>query len=278
MSTPSARSNNKNDPSLEEHHLRSESSVLIPKYNTNNANKVQVFKWCRMTGVLYALIIICGIYADVGVCGRFISFSSATETAKNIESHALQFRSTILFEIVMCISDVCVAVLLSAIFFYCNNHSGEGSGSIDKFHHVNENITIVLMALFRLIQTAIIACNLLHSFAASLILDPSFTTVTAAGIGLQSITSDENESDGEGGLPLLAENLALLFLSIQKYGYTLALVFFGISLALLGIMIKRESNTLIRFPKMLGLSCILAGIGYIWMLSCTLHGQAMMDK
>ena len=63
---------------------------------------------------------------------------------------------------------------------------------------------------------------------------------------------------------MLADNLALLFLSIQKYGYTLALVFFGISLALLGIlMIKHERNALIQFPKMLGFSCILAGIGYI---------------
>lgn len=263
MSTPSARSN-KNDLSLEDHLVPSESSVLIPKYITNDANKAHVFKWCRMTGLLYTIIIICGIYADAGVRGRYISFSSATETTKNIVSHALQFRSTILFELIMCISDICVAVLLSAIFFYSNKHSGEGS--IDKkFHHVNKNITIVLMALFRLIQTTIIACNLLHSFAASLILDPSFASVTAAGIGLKSIMSDVKESDGEGGnRPLLAENLALLFLSIQKYGYTLALVFFGISLALLGIlMIKHESNTLIQFPEMLGFSCILAGIGYI---------------
>lgn len=217
-----------------------ESTNLLLKNNITNKLK----PWCRITGILYTIIIFCGIYAEVGVRGRFINFASAEETATNIESHAFQFRSTVLFELIMCCSDIGVAILLGAILY----HVGA------------DTVWIGLMCVFRLVQTSIIASNLLHAFAASLILDPSLADVTSAGVGLQRFLQGGEDGDQENGL-LLADNLALLFLSIQKYGYTLALVFFGVSLFFLGmIMIGRD---VVLFPQMLGWACIFAGVGYV---------------
>ena len=144
----------------------------------------QIKKWCRITGILYTIIIIFGIYADVGVRENYINFTLATETVSNVETHALQSRSTVLFELIMCCSDVGVAILLSAILY-----------SVDT----KNAILIGLMAIFRLMQTSLIASNLLHSFAASLILDPSFDAVTVAGVGLESLV--EQDTDGEKTCP-----------------------------------------------------------------------------
>jgi len=229
--------------------------------NNTTANSIQhnpIQNWCRIAGILYTIIIFCGIYAEVGIRERFINFSSASETADNVETHALQFRSAVIFELIMCCSDVGVAIILGAILLY--------QATLKAGTTANASSSVLMIALsciFRLMQTSIIASNLLHMFAASLILDPSLSAVTVAGSDLKDMCTLDCEDQGRSSVAL-AEALALLFLSIQKYGYTLALVFFGVSLFFLGTIIVVDHNVNNKlFPHYLGWACILAGFGYV---------------
>ena len=52
--------------------------------------------------------------------------------------------------------------------------------------------------------------------------------------------------------------VAMLFLNVHKYGYAVALVFFAISMALLGSVIWQSRI----YPQWLGAAIALAGVGY----------------
>ena len=53
--------------------------------------------------------------------------------------------------------------------------------------------------------------------------------------------------------------LALFFAELHGTGYALALLFFAVSLVLVGLLIIRSS----RFPKLLGVMLIIAALGYV---------------
>jgi hypothetical protein len=94
-------------------------------------------------------------------------------------------------------------------------------------------------AAFRLTQAAILGLNLLHYYAALLLLS-----------GAGYATAFETDQ-------LYA--LVILFLDMHSYGYDLGLVFFGLSSLILGYLVVRSDY----FPGILGYGLIAAAAVYL---------------
>ncbi len=145
----------------------------------------------RTAGVLYLIIIACGLFAEVGVRSQLIEPGDPAATAQNIIESPILFRAGLAADIVMFIADVALAIVLYQLF-----------------KPLNQTLSM-LAAAFRITQTAVIGLNLLNMFQAVRIVD------------------DANYLDvlGDGQ----SDALALLYLDAHKYGYILGLAFFGAS-------------------------------------------------
>ena len=145
----------------------------------------------RLAGVLYVVIIVFGIFAEVVVRSRLIEDGDAQATAANILGSEWLFRMGFAADMVVFLCDVALAVVLYFLF-----------------RPISRTLSLVAAA-FRLTQTAIIGLNLLNMFGALLIL---------------------READYLGSFSKgQSEALAMLLLDTHKYGYTLGLTFFGVS-------------------------------------------------
>lgn len=145
----------------------------------------------RTAGVLYLIIIACGLFAEIGVRSQLIEPGDPATTAQNIIDSPVLFRAGLAADIVMFIADVALAIVLYQLF-----------------KPLSRTLSM-LAAAFRLTQTAIIGLNLLNMFQAVRIVDDvDYLNVFA---------------DGQ------ADALALLYLDAHKYGYLLGLAFFGAS-------------------------------------------------
>lgn len=83
----------------------------------------------------------------------------------------------------------------------------------------------VLSSGFRVMQQAVITGNLMNIFAASMLLDDTLN---------QSLPVESEIEAMGGGNANAAQSLAFFFLAMHKYGYLLALIFFSLSLVVLG--------------------------------------------
>jgi Domain of unknown function (DUF4386) len=175
----------------------------------------------RLAGVLYLVIIAFGIFAEVVVRSRLIEFDDASATAANILDSERLFRVGFAADLVVFLCDVALAVVLYLLF-----------------RPVSRTLSM-LAAVFRLTQTAIIGLNLLSMFVGLLIL-------TRADY-LGEFTQSQSQA------------LALLFLDVHRYGYTLGLTFFGVSTLIIAYLVLRSGC----MPKALGVILGLAGAGYI---------------
>jgi hypothetical protein len=106
------------------------------------------------------------------------------------------------------------------------------------FRPVNRTLSL-MAAFFRLAQAAILGFNLLNLFLALQLL---------------------------GGSPYLAavesgqrQALALLFLNMHSVGYTIGLIFFGVSLAMIGYLVWQSGYA----PKILSILLFVAAAGYL---------------
>jgi hypothetical protein len=178
-------------------------------------------RYARTAGVLYLIVITCGIFSELAVRGRLIDFDSATATARHISEDQWLFRLGFAADLVVFLSDVAIAVLLYLLFRSISN------------------AVSLTAAGFRLVQTAILGANLLFMFSALLIMsDAEYLT-------------EFNTAQTNG--------LALLVLEMHKYGYMLALMFFGVHAVLIGWLVFHA-----RFaPHWLGALLALAGFGYL---------------
>lgn len=156
------------------------------------------FATARVAGVLYVVIIACGLFAEVGVRSRLIVTGDPGATATNILESSSWFRAGVAADIVMFLADVALAIVL----FQLLRPLGRTWS--------------MLAAAFRLTQTAVIGLNLLNMFQALRILDQADTA--------PSFTIEQRES------------LALLSLDAHRYGYILGLMFFGVSTLIVGYL------------------------------------------
>jgi Domain of unknown function (DUF4386) len=158
----------------------------------------QVRRTARAAGVLYVIIVVFGLFAEVGVRSRLIVPDDPAATARNIVDSAWLFRAGFAADLVVFLADVALAVLLYRLL-----------------EPINRTMSL-LAAAFRLTQTAIIGLNLLHMFDALRILDQA----------------DYLGSIGSDGV----EALALSSLESHRYGYILGLTFFGAATLIIGRM------------------------------------------
>lgn len=163
------------------------------------------FGSARTAGLLYLTIIVCGLFAEVGVRSRLIEQGDPAATAANILEHPTLFRAGIAADIVMLLCDVAIAVVLYQLL-----------------RPISRTLSLVAAA-FRMTQTAVLGLNLLSMFQALRILDDADY--------LDTFGSDQLDA------------LALLSLDAHRYGYILGLMFFGVSTVVIGAIVRRSGRT-----------------------------------
>lgn len=175
----------------------------------------------RGAGVLYLVIIVCGLFSELFVRGRLVDVTDPAGTAAAIAASEGLFRIGFSADLIMVVSDVGLAVLLYVLL-----------------RPVSRTLALVA-ASFRIVQSAVLGMNLLHHLDAALMLD----------------------SSGPAGSLPASQRDALVAMSMDSHahGYLIALVFFGIHLAILGCLVVKAPY----FPAWLGVLMVVAGAGYL---------------
>ncbi len=155
----------------------------------------------RTAGVLYLVIIVCGLFSELFVRGRLVDVTDPSGTAAAIAGSEGLFRLGFAADLLMVVSDVGLAVLLYVLL-----------------RPVSRTLALVAAA-FRIVQSAVLGMNLLHHLDAALMLD----------------------SSGPAGSLPTAQRDALVAMSMDShaYGYLIALVFFGVHLVILGYLVVK---------------------------------------
>ena len=143
----------------------------------------------RIAGVLYLMVIIGGIFAEVFVRGSLIVSGDAAQTAHNILSHELLYRSGFAAHIFILLCNI----PLTLIFY-------------ELLRVVSKSLSL-LMVFFMLVGTAIEAVNLFNHFAPLILL--------GGGQYLSAIDAE----------PL--QDMAYMSLRLFAVGFGVSLVFFG---------------------------------------------------
>lgn len=165
---------------------------------TTDGDRDRIRRTARAAGVLYLIIVVFGLFAEVGVRARLIESGDAAATAANIVDNEWLFRVGFAADLVVFLADVALAVVLYLLL-----------------KPISHTLSL-LAAAFRLTQTAVIGLNLLHMFDALRILDDADHLT---GFGRDEI-----------------EALALSSLESHRYGYILGLTFFGVATMIIGRM------------------------------------------
>jgi Domain of unknown function (DUF4386) len=175
----------------------------------------------RIAGLLYLIVIATGLFAEVFVRQAFKVSGNALATANNIQSSEMLFRWGLVADL---INFVCGLPVVLIIYFL--------------FKRVNKFL-LQLALIFVVIQTAIIAVNLLNQISPLLMLSNNAYLNT-----LQ---------------PNQLATLSQLSLNIQGVGYAIGLVFFGFYCLLVGYVTLKSKMV----PKLLGILYIISGTGYL---------------
>jgi hypothetical protein len=159
--------------------------------------------YARAAGLLYLIVIVAGIFAEIFVRERLIIAGDAAATTHNIVTHQLLYRWGFVAELIACVCNMPLAV----IFYHL-------------FNRVNRNLAL-LVVFFTLVGTAIESVSLLNHFEPLILLrgGPSLTALKAEQLQ------------------------ALVYTSLQlfEYGFSIALVFFGFYCLAIGYLIFRST-------------------------------------
>ena len=175
----------------------------------------------RIAGLLYLIVIATGLFAEVFVRQALKVSGDALATANNIQSSEMLFRWGLVADL---INFVCGLPCVLIIYFL--------------FKRVNKFL-LQLALIFVVIQTAIIAVNLLNQISPLLILSNNAYLNTFQ--------------------PNQLATLLQLSLNIQGVGYAIGLVFFGFYCLIVGYVIFNSK----MIPKFLGILYIISGLGYL---------------
>jgi len=175
----------------------------------------------RLAGFCYLVVIATGLFSEVFVRQALRVGNDALATARNIQNNEMLFRWGIVADLINFVVGL-PAVLIIYHFFKKSN-----------------KIVLQIALAFVIIQTAIIAVNLLNQISPLLILgnDPYLNTF------------QQNQ----------LATLSLLFLNIQSQGYAIGLVFFGFYCILIGYVIFKTN----AIPKIIGVLYAIAGLCYL---------------
>ena len=189
----------------------------------------------RFAGLLYLVIIVAGIWSEGFVRSAMTVPGDAAATAANILANEAMFRMSFAADVVMALSDAGLAVLLYVLL-----------------KPVSHTLALAAM-VFRLIQTAVLASNLMNQDAALMLLN-----------GAASMTGFDTAQ---------LQSLALLRLEVQSHGYDLGLVFFGINSLLVAALLIRARFT----PSLIGYLMLAAGLVYLTGSSLVFLAPALVE-
>jgi len=158
--------------------------------------------YARIAGVLYLIVIVAGIFAEIVVRGRLVVSDDAATTAHNILAHEQLFRWGFAAEL---IAGLCVVPLIMLLY--------------EIFKVVNTRVAL-LAVFFSLIGGSIEGAALLGHFAPLILL---------------------KQGRDLGVSPDLLQALAYMALRLQGIGYAVALAFFGGTMLARGYLIVRSS-------------------------------------
>ncbi len=178
-------------------------------------------KLARIAGFCYLVVIATGLFSEVFVRQALKVTNDALATAHNIQTHEFLYRWGFVADLInFAVGLPCVLI----IYFL--------------FKRVNK-LLLQIAVTFVIIQTAIIAVNLLNQISPLLILS--------------------NETYLNTFQPNQLATLSLLSLNMQVQGYAIGLVFFGFYCLLVGYVIFKSQMV----PKFLGILYIISGLGYL---------------
>ena len=178
-------------------------------------------KLARIAGLLYLMVIIAGLFAEIFVRQALQVPGDALATARNIQASENLYRAGFvadLFNLICGFPDVLIMYIL--------------------FKPVSRHL-VSLAIFFVLVQTAVIAVNLLNQLSPLLFLEDKHY--------LAAFTAAQRSA------------MATNALNLQSQGYAIALVFFGFYCIIFGYLIFK--STLI--PKLLGILYAIAGLSYL---------------
>ena len=166
----------------------------------------------RIGGILYLILIACGIYAEIFVLSELIVGNNASETAANILSHETLYLTGVVAHI---ITLVCSSLLLGILFTI--------------FKSTSEYLVLTLL-VFNIVTVAIEGVSILYELETLSILKSKMMVSTFS--------------------PEQLNALAFMPLKMQVIGYDLALLFFGVACCLISILILK-SKILLRWIGLL---------------------------
>lgn len=175
----------------------------------------------RIAGLLYLIVIATGLFAEIAVRQAVKVSGDALATANNIQKSEMLFRFGVTADIV---NFVCGLPCVLIIYFL--------------FKRINKFL-LQLALIFVIIQTAIIAVNLLNQTSPLQILG--------------------NDAYLQSFQPNQLATLSQLSLNVQAVGYAIGLVFFGVYCLLVGFVVFKSKLV----PKFLGILYAISGIGYL---------------
>lgn len=178
-------------------------------------------KLARIAGLCYLIVIATGLFSEVFVRQALRVSGDAITTAHNIQSSEMLFRYGFTADLI----NFVVGLPCVIIIYYL-------------FKPINKTLVRLAM-MFVVIQTAIIAVNLLFQMTPLLILS-----------GEKYLNTFQ---------PNQLASLSLLSLNIQALGYGIGLVFFGVYCIIIGYIIFKSAIV----PRLLGILYSISGLGYL---------------
>jgi len=175
----------------------------------------------RIAGLCYLIVIATGLFSEVFVRQALSVSNDALATAQNIQTNEMLYRWGFVADIV----NFVVGLPTILIIYYF-------------FKRVNK-LLVQLALAFVIIQTAIIAVNLLFQVTPLLLLSNDSY--------LNSLDTNQLSS------------LSLLSLEVQSQGYAIGLVFFGFYCIIIGYLIVISK----LIPRLLGVMYIITGASYL---------------
>lgn len=168
----------------------------------------------RLAGLLYLVIIVTGLGAELGFRGPLIDFGDADATATAILAAPGQFRLAIAADLVMALSDAGLAILLYLIF-----------------RTMAPGLALSAM-VFRLIQTVLIAASVMALLTAWLVLSRADTLTDAPTLTL--VFLDLHTHGYDLGLVFFGVNSLIMGLLVWRSSlFAKAL---GVGLAIAGLV------------------------------------------
>lgn len=120
----------------------------------------------RLTGLVYLVIIACGLYAGLAVRDALVDLSDPAGSLSRILAQETLYRSAYLADLLMVVADVAIAFLFFALL-----------------RGVNPFVA-ALAAGFRLLQAAILGANLSHALAPVLLVQDAASIPSAGQVEL----------------------------------------------------------------------------------------------